>query len=186
MVWVVLFCVTRLDFLKSHFKGSKYTIQKRSFARKSQMRWYERGNSGGSWLPEEKKANMGHGRGDSGGSWPLAFLRSTTVCSQNINKQIVNIADETLTYYSFLSRYHFTKSKNYLKRRYRIRHWIPIFIGTPCILWLVRTRTLSTKRYYFFDQFTANYCKTIQKLSWGWEGFKETVSVICKWFYFKP
>ena len=47
----------------------------------------------------------------------------------------MNIADETLTDYSFLSRYHYTKSKNYLKRRYRIRHWIPMFIGTPCILW---------------------------------------------------
>ena len=62
-------------------------------------------------------------------------LLSTTVCSQNVNKQNVNIADETLTDYSFLSRYHYTKSKNYLKRRYRIRHWILMFIGTPCILW---------------------------------------------------
>ena len=44
----------------------------------------------------------------------------------------MNIADETLTDYSFLSGYHYTKSKNYLKRRYRIRHWIPMFIGTPC------------------------------------------------------
>ena len=44
------------------------------------------------------------------------------VCSQNINKKNVNKADETLTDYSFLSRYHYTKSKNYLKRRYRIRH----------------------------------------------------------------
>ena len=60
-------------------------------------------------------------------------LLSTTVCSQNINKQNVNIADETLTDYSFLSGFHYTKSKNYLKRRYRIRHWIPMFIGTPCI-----------------------------------------------------
>ena len=60
-------------------------------------------------------------------------LLSTTVCSQNINKHNVNIADETFTDYSFLSRYHFTKSKNYLERRYRIRHWIPMFIGTPCI-----------------------------------------------------
>ena len=60
-------------------------------------------------------------------------LLSTTVCSQNINKQNVNIAAETLTDYSFLSRYHYTKSKSYLKRRYRIRHWIPMFIGTPCI-----------------------------------------------------
>ena len=33
-------------------------------------------------------------------------LQSTTVCSQNINKQIVYIADENLTDYSFLSRYH--------------------------------------------------------------------------------
>ena len=61
-------------------------------------------------------------------------LLSTTVCSQNINKQNVNIADETLTDYSFLCRYHYTKSKNYLKRRYRIRHWIPMFFGTPCML----------------------------------------------------
>ena len=60
-------------------------------------------------------------------------LLSTTVCSQNINKQNMNIADETLTDYSFLSGYHFTKSKNYLKRRYRIRHWNPMFIGTPCM-----------------------------------------------------
>ena len=63
----------------------------------------------------------------------LALL-STTVCSQNINKQNVNIADETLTDYSFLSRYHYTKSKNCLKRRYRIRHWIPMFIGALCSL----------------------------------------------------
>ena len=49
-------------------------------------------------------------------------LLSTTVCSQNINKQNVNIADETLTDYSFLGRYHYTNSKNYLKRRYRIHH----------------------------------------------------------------
>ena len=34
----------------------------------------------------------------------------------------VNIADEALTDNSYLSRYHYTKSKNYLKRRFRIRH----------------------------------------------------------------
>ena len=44
-------------------------------------------------------------------------LLSTAVGSQNINKQIVNLADETLADYSFLSRYHYTKSKNYSKRR---------------------------------------------------------------------
>ena len=42
---------------------------------------------------------------------------------QSKHKQTnVNIADKTLTDYSFLSRYHYTKSKNYLKRLYRIRH----------------------------------------------------------------
>ena len=41
---------------------------------------------------------------------------------------------ETLTDYSFLSIYHCTKSKNYLKRKYRIPHWIPMFIGTPFML----------------------------------------------------
>ena len=55
-------------------------------------------------------------------------LLSTTVCSQNINKQNVNIVDETLTDYSFLRRYHYTKSNNY-----RIRHRILMFIGTPSI-----------------------------------------------------
>ena len=40
------------------------------------MWWYERGYSSGSWLPEEKKANMWPGRGNSGGSWPPAFPRS--------------------------------------------------------------------------------------------------------------
>jgi len=59
-------------------------------------------------------------------------LLSTPLCSQNINKQNVNIADKTLKDYSFLSRYHYAKSKNYFKRRYRIRR-IPMFIGTPCI-----------------------------------------------------
>ena len=42
---------------------------------------YVRGNSGGSWLPEEKKANVWHGRGNSGGSWPPAFPRS--LCKAN-------------------------------------------------------------------------------------------------------
>ena len=49
-------------------------------------------------------------------------LLNTTVCSQNINKQNVNIADETLTAFSVGITITITKSKNYLKRRYRIRH----------------------------------------------------------------
>ena len=45
---------------------------------KSQMWWYGRGNSGGSWLSEEKKAKMWHGRGNSGGSRLPAFPRSSS------------------------------------------------------------------------------------------------------------
>jgi len=41
-------------------------------------------------------------------------LLSTTVCSQNLNKKNVNIADETLTDYSFLSRHHYTKSQEFI------------------------------------------------------------------------
>ena len=40
-------------------------------------------------------------------------LLSATVYAVKTNKQNVNIADETLTDYSFLRRYHYTKSKNY-------------------------------------------------------------------------
>ena len=79
--------------------------------------------------------------------WNFLVLLSTNVCSQNINKQNVNIADETFTDDSFLSRYHYTKWNNYLKRRFQIRHWISMFIGTHCSMrlgddfWLAR-RTL--------------------------------------------
>ena len=41
------------------------------------MWWYGRGNNVGSWLPEEKKADMWHGKGNGGGSWPPAFFRSS-------------------------------------------------------------------------------------------------------------
>jgi len=44
-------------------------------------------------------------------------------------------------------RYHFTKSRNYLKRRYQIRHWIPMFIGTPCTICLLVFCCLQTKGY---------------------------------------
>ena len=46
----------------------------------------------------------------------LQFSWFSKTCSQNINKQNMNLADETLTDYSFLCRYHCTKSKNYLKK----------------------------------------------------------------------
>ena len=56
------------------------------------MWWYGRGNSGGAWLPEEKKAIMWLGRGNSGGSWPPTFPRS--LCSPspfNVATQFINL-----------------------------------------------------------------------------------------------
>ena len=49
------------------------------------------------------------------------FMKTVQPYAVKTYTQIVNIADENLTDYSFLSRYHYTKSKNDLKRRYRIR-----------------------------------------------------------------
>ena len=82
----------------------------------------------------------------------FSCLLSTTVCNQNINKQNVNIADETLTDYSFLSRYHYTKSKNYLKRRYWIRHWIPMFFGTPCVCVVLHQYKVSVQNILTADR----------------------------------
>ena len=61
-------------------------------------------------------------------SW---FTQYTLKCSQNINKQNVNIADENLTDYSFLSRYHYTKSKNYLKDDIEFVTEFPCLSGHP-------------------------------------------------------
>ena len=82
-------------------------------------------------------------------------LLSAPLCSQNIIKQIVNIAGENLTDHSFLSRYHYTKSKNNLKERYRIRYWIPMFIGTPC-----------TNTFYSFKPTTLSFVLVISVCMW--------------------
>ena len=50
------------------------------------------------------------------------FTKYNRMQSKHKQTKCEHIADETLTHHSFLSRYHDTKSKNYLKRRYRIRH----------------------------------------------------------------
>ena len=65
----------------------------------------------------------------------------------------MNISDETLTDYSFLSRDYYTKSKNYLKKRYRIRHWIPMLIRTPCTvnLWYFKLRLLDQTEFMVWN-----------------------------------
>ena len=68
-----------------------------------------------------------------------------------------SIADETLTNYSFLSTSQYTKSKNYLKRRYRIRHlnshvyWDTLYIKVFFALGkktIKRVRVLWVSKFY--------------------------------------
>ena len=54
-------------------------------------------------------------------------------CMQSKHKQTVNIADETLTDYSFLSRYHYIKSKNYLKDDIEFVTEFPCLLGYPVL-----------------------------------------------------
>ena len=63
----------------------------------------------------------------------LQFSCFTTVCSQNINKQIRNITDENFRDYSFLSRYHYTKLKNYLKGDTEFFTEFPCLLGHPVV-----------------------------------------------------
>ena len=59
------------------------------------------------------------------------FSKYNRMPSKNINKQNVNIADVTFTDYSFLSRYHDTKSKNYLKDDIEFVTEFPCLLGHP-------------------------------------------------------
>jgi len=60
-------------------------------------------------------------------------LLSTTVCSQNINKLYVNIADETLADYSFLSRHHYTKQRIIYKDDIEFVTEFPCLLGHPVL-----------------------------------------------------
>jgi len=75
-------------------KAQNILFKKSSFARKSPMWWPGRGNSAGSWRPEEKKANMWHRRGYSGGSWPSAFPPPPSSDPTQIPKQSQFVAPE--------------------------------------------------------------------------------------------
>ena len=73
----------------------------------------------------------------------LLILPSTfVICIEPKHNQttLVNSSRRTkLRDYSFhISRHHYTKS-NLLQGRFRIRHWIPMFNGTPCRLTLGET-----------------------------------------------
>ena len=51
---------------------------------------------------------------------PVHRARDNRMQSKHKQTKCEHLADETLPDYSFLSRYHYAKSKDYLKRRYLI------------------------------------------------------------------
>ena len=81
----------------------------------------------------------------------LCLYNVITVCSQNINKQIVNIADETLTDYSFLSRYHYTKSKIIWKDDIEFVTEFPCFLGHPVYNWIWQKKIFFYKFAIFWQ-----------------------------------
>ena len=111
-------------------------------------------------------------------------------------KFALNLADETLTNYSFLRRYHFTKSKNYLKRRYRIRHWIPMFFGTPCRIcillysWILIVRIIRDQWIYDWIIRPVNnfiWIHSKYHLHWGiFKGVDCGVSAPLKYSWIRP
>ena len=95
----------------------------------------------------------------------------------NCKHRDVNLSD-----FSFLSRYHYNKSKNYLKRRYQIRHWIPMFILDICTvavlqikLWNRKTTFISSHVYVFSNQL----------IKWDWFDSPNSGCVSCLFDYFK-
>ena len=84
----------------------------------------------------------------------LLCLYTEFLCGQNINKQIANIADENLTEYSFLSRYHYIKSKNYWKDD------IEFVTELPCLL----RHPVSEKKNWLKRLFHIYSCFKQQKL----------------------
>ena len=104
----------------------------------------------------------------------LSIMSPQYVCSQNINKQNLNIADETLTAYSLLSRYHYTKSKNYLKKT--ISHsslnshvyWDTLYVSKTTVVKLTEHHSL---KFYI-------------KLGRGWSYFLPAFIELSLYLYF--
>ena len=89
------FLLTHCTF--SHKSFENHTLKtlnhlKKQFCPEESNVVARKGNSGGSWLPETKKANMLHRWGNSGGSWPPAFppARPTHIGIKRKNKHDQN------------------------------------------------------------------------------------------------
>ena len=79
-IFCLLDVVSKLmDNLGMKLNGSGYMAHFAGFILMEYLKLVSpgRGNRGGSWSPEEKKANIWHGRGNCGGSWPPVFLCSS-------------------------------------------------------------------------------------------------------------
>ena len=73
------------------------------------------------------------------------FIKYKSMQSEHKKKQILNSCfDEISTITPFLAASSPTtlNKKNHLQRQYQNRHFIPMFIGTPCIYWGEKYRYL--------------------------------------------
>ena len=98
---------------------------------------------------------------EDGQIYSVCILLFSTVCSQNINKHNMNIADETLTDYSFLSRYHYTKKRII----YNDDIEFPCLLGHP-----VFKKTISNSHVYWdtlYIQRTQRICIVLRWIYWS-------------------
>ena len=77
----------------------------------------------------------------------------------------MNIADGTLTDYSFLSRYHYTKSKNYIKDDIEFITEFPCLLGHPVLQKTQRNHELFAFFSLKIDNFRLEFiCKRSMRI----------------------
>jgi len=118
-------------------------------------------------------------------------LLSTTVYIQNINKQNVNIADETLTDYSFLGRYHYTKfQKEYWRRLNKENIWYWIVKFCPFVLYVygfgrtfLNMVSLTTWTLIWTSSISCRLWRQMSYSSLSDNGMLQIFSFLIKWLY---
>ena len=135
------------------------------------MWWNGSRNSGGSWLPEDKKANIWHGRGNSGASWPPAFpslvIRNMTDGLKCLLVWCIRLFDTKTNnkeyYMAVILQLNWFQSKIYL---------IKSFFNEIDIYYSVRKKTFKAiyQLSYFLRHPVTNHWQKIKGQRCWWEG----------------
>ena len=116
----------------------------------------------------------------------------------------VYIADETLTDYCFLSRYYYTKSKNYIKDDFEFVTEFPCVLGHPVFGDSNNNQIRNIHKYFFI--FSVKYVFMIYSvIHKGWDfrddcteiivllltfrvpcSYRSTLAYLCTWSFNKP